>query len=364
MELRHLRYFTAVGSLENISRAAARLPVSQPALSRQIRDLEDELGFPLLQRTARSVQLTEAGRVFFDEAKAVLARVDQAVAAARVAAAGQGAELHIGYAQTPTLGLLPQALRLFQERHPGVRVRLHDLATREMDAQGVELRLQIAVTTGSFGLTLERTQLTTYFAQQVLHAGEVALGGVESALGLFLALAELENSGSFLDDRPTLLGASLEDRGDLALADDDVLLATDTGIAEQFLNVEQTARHTVDGVLALSRAEQRAADRDLGELDRQDVVRVVDGERHFGATEGRTLVGAVEDDVVHLLAADGAGRLGAQHPRNGVDHVGLARAVGSHHDGDTGLELHRGGVGEGLEAFEGERLEEHGNERR
>lgn len=132
MELRHLRYFTAVGSLENISRAAARLPVSQPALSRQIRDLEDELGFPLLQRTARSVQLTEAGRVFFDEAKAVLARVDQAVAAARVAAAGQGAELHIGYAQTPTLGLLPQALRLFQERHPGVRVRLHDLATREM----------------------------------------------------------------------------------------------------------------------------------------------------------------------------------------------------------------------------------------
>jgi DNA-binding transcriptional LysR family regulator len=132
MELRHLRYFTAVASLENISRAAARLHVSQPALSRQIRDLEDELGFPLLQRTARSVQLTAAGRVFFDEAKAVLARVDQAVAAARVAASGQGAELHIGYAQTPTLGLLPPTLRLFQERHPRVRVRLHDLATREM----------------------------------------------------------------------------------------------------------------------------------------------------------------------------------------------------------------------------------------
>ena len=149
MELRHLRYFTAVASLENISRAAARLHVSQPALSRQIRDLEDELGFPLLRRTAKSVQLTEAGRVWFNESQAVLARVDQAIATARSVALGPQEELHVGYAQSPTAGLLPPALRLFQERHPGVRVRLHDLATSEMLAGLRSGHLQLVFLVGN-----------------------------------------------------------------------------------------------------------------------------------------------------------------------------------------------------------------------
>ena len=64
MELRHLRYFVAVAEMENVSRAALKLHVSQPALSRQIRDLEDEIGFSLLERTAKSVRLTDAGRAF------------------------------------------------------------------------------------------------------------------------------------------------------------------------------------------------------------------------------------------------------------------------------------------------------------
>ena len=78
MELRHLRYFIAVGEAENVSRAALTLHVSQPAVSRQVRDLEAELGFPLLERTARSVRLTESGRIFLIEARAVLQRVDEA----------------------------------------------------------------------------------------------------------------------------------------------------------------------------------------------------------------------------------------------------------------------------------------------
>src|SRR3954452_3935003 len=83
VELRHLRYFVAVAELENVSRAALKLHVSQPALSRQIRDLEEELGFPLLERSAKSVRLTEAGRVFLEESREALQRTEQAVKKAR-----------------------------------------------------------------------------------------------------------------------------------------------------------------------------------------------------------------------------------------------------------------------------------------
>src|SRR5262252_5587791 len=132
MELRHLRYFVAVAETENVSRAALKLHVSQPGLSRQIRDLEDELGFPLLERSAKSVRLTEAGRVFLVEARAVLQRADEAVQTARAVASGQRGEIHVGYAPSLTVELLPRALRFFQEANPGVRVQLHDLSTREM----------------------------------------------------------------------------------------------------------------------------------------------------------------------------------------------------------------------------------------
>jgi len=131
MELRHLRYFIGAAEEENVSRAALRLHVSQPALSRQIRDLEDELGFPLLERRAKSVRLTEAGRAFLIEARAVLRRADDAVKAARAVATG-GGELHAGYAPSLTARILPSTLRAFQAELPTVRVKLHDLSTDEM----------------------------------------------------------------------------------------------------------------------------------------------------------------------------------------------------------------------------------------
>lgn len=144
MELRHLRYFAAVAELENVSRAALRLHVSQPALSRQVRDLEEELGFPLLRRSAKAVQLTDAGRVFLTEARAVLARAEAAVAAAREVATGRRGELHVGYAPVPTVRLLPPTLRAFQAEVPGVRVKLHDLSPEEMLAGLRRGSLQIA----------------------------------------------------------------------------------------------------------------------------------------------------------------------------------------------------------------------------
>jgi DNA-binding transcriptional LysR family regulator len=132
MELRHLRYFLAAAELENISRAALKLHVSQPAVSRQIRDLEDELGLVLFERGPKSLRLTAAGKAFQPEAAAVLARLEAGIQSARRASAGETGELQVGYAMSPTVRLMPLALREFQRRHPGVKVRLQDLSTEEM----------------------------------------------------------------------------------------------------------------------------------------------------------------------------------------------------------------------------------------
>jgi len=145
VELRHLRYFIAAAEEENVSRAALKLHVSQPALSRQIRDLEEELRFPLFQRTAKSVQLTEAGRAFLAEARDVLKRADDAVDRARAIATGGHGELHVGYAPSPTARILPTTLRAFQTRMSKVRVRLHDLSSEEMVAGLREGEIEVAV---------------------------------------------------------------------------------------------------------------------------------------------------------------------------------------------------------------------------
>jgi len=145
MELRHLRYFLAVAEEQNVTRAAVRLHVSQPTLSRQIRDLEDQLGIALFDRGAKAVQLTEAGRVFLAEARVVLERAEDAVQMAKAVAGGKRGEIHVGYAPSLTVELLPRALRYFRESNPGVRVQLHDLSTREL-LQGLsEGKLQVAL---------------------------------------------------------------------------------------------------------------------------------------------------------------------------------------------------------------------------
>jgi LysR family transcriptional regulator, benzoate and cis,cis-muconate-responsive activator of ben and cat genes len=146
MELRHLRYFVAVAEEENVSRAAVKLRVSQPGVSRQIRDLEDEIGFSLFERSAKSVRLTAAGKVFLGEARAVLQRANEAVAKARAVSGGGAGELNIGYAPSLTVRILPPALRKFQDQFPNVRVALHDLTTEEMLAQLGEKKLQVALT--------------------------------------------------------------------------------------------------------------------------------------------------------------------------------------------------------------------------
>jgi DNA-binding transcriptional LysR family regulator len=124
-----------VAETENVSRAAFKLHVSQPGVSRQIRDLEAEIGFQLFQRGARSLRLTEAGRALLASARVLLRQAESAVTAARAVAEGAPAEIQVGYAPSLTVQILPQALRKFQEKFPRVRVVMHDLSTEEMLAQ-------------------------------------------------------------------------------------------------------------------------------------------------------------------------------------------------------------------------------------
>jgi DNA-binding transcriptional LysR family regulator len=132
MELRHLRYFVAVAEEQNITRAAARLYVSQPPLSRQIRDLESELGVKLFDRSARAIRLTEAGKIFLNEARSTLQRADEAVDSIKAFALGRRGRVRIGYAVSATVALLPRILRLFRQTHPQIGVDLLELSHRGM----------------------------------------------------------------------------------------------------------------------------------------------------------------------------------------------------------------------------------------
>ena len=144
VELRHLRYFVAVAEMENLSRAATeKLHVAQPSLSRQIRDLEEELGVQLLERTAKSVRLTDAGRAFLEEARAILKHADEAVLKARGVAGKQ--ELRVGDWSLGTARIMPALLRAYQQAMPNVHVKLHDWTVDQNIAGVRDGRLQLAI---------------------------------------------------------------------------------------------------------------------------------------------------------------------------------------------------------------------------
>src|SRR5882757_7516150 len=141
MELRHLRYFAAVAAHGSFSRAAHNLHLTQPALSRQVKDLEDELGVPLFARGTNALALTEAGEVFYEEARDLLARADQAVQ--RVRGEARHEILRVGYGPSLTSGIMPRALERFQAAVPRVRLELEDLSPREMKEKALTGQLDL-----------------------------------------------------------------------------------------------------------------------------------------------------------------------------------------------------------------------------
>src|SRR3984893_538622 len=129
VELADLRAVVVLAEALHFGRAADRLHVSQPALSKRIRKLEDRIGGPLLVRRYRDVRLTEAGRLLADRGRQLLRESEAAVALARRAARGEAGRLRIGFGIASILGLLPDALMRFRRSHPGVQLQLRDMST-------------------------------------------------------------------------------------------------------------------------------------------------------------------------------------------------------------------------------------------
>jgi DNA-binding transcriptional LysR family regulator len=132
MELRHLRYFIAVGEEQHYGRASLRLGVAQPALSRQIQDLEEEIGFDLFDRLPRGVKLSAAGKLFLEDARRILQTVDEATARAARVARGQSGTLRVGFAENASWhGIVPDSFRRFRAHEPDAELQLRPAASSE-----------------------------------------------------------------------------------------------------------------------------------------------------------------------------------------------------------------------------------------
>lgn len=139
MKLNQLNYFIAVAKEGNIGRAAARLNISQPPLTRQIQQLETELGVKLFDRHPSGMSLTEAGQIFLDEAINARAVLDIAVDRVKRAGRGELGKLDIGVFGSGILGVIPRSIHLFRNRYPGIDVAIHSM-TKEEQLHGLRNR--------------------------------------------------------------------------------------------------------------------------------------------------------------------------------------------------------------------------------
>jgi len=135
MELRQLRYFVAVGEEQHYGRAEKRLRVAQPALSRQIQNLEEEIGFKLFERLPRGVKITAAGEFFLKEARRILQEVNDATASAKRIASGQSGTLKVAFVDGLSWhGIVPDSLRYFREHQPDAELQMKPLSSLEQIA--------------------------------------------------------------------------------------------------------------------------------------------------------------------------------------------------------------------------------------
>ena len=181
MDLRHLKYFLAVAEELNIGRAPTRLHMSQPPLTRQIRALEDELGVELFLRTAKGVELTQAGELFRQEASNIRMLVEGAVDRVQRVGAGKLGRLDVGVFGSAIYDTIPRLLEAFRSRLPGVSVVLHSMNKEDQMEALLQRRLTVAfnrMTTPHPGICREIVALERLFVVvPVLHewAGRTAV---------------------------------------------------------------------------------------------------------------------------------------------------------------------------------------------
>ena len=264
------------------------------------------------------------------------------------------------------------------------------LVERERHADRAVLVVERLETLGLGGLSFHDPQAPLGVLELLAGLGQVHLGLVELARCLDPALLVPRDARGFLEDRPALLRAGQQHRVDLALLDDRVGVGPDARVEEQLADVAESHPLVVNQVLARAVAVEAALDKDLVGLDRQAPAaasraallaprlgilvalvflervaqgqfdqfgvgvddRVVEPERHRGQARGGASGRAGEDDVDHLLAAEGFARPLAQHPFDGIDDIGLAAAVGPDNARDVVVKGELGAVREGLETVE------------
>jgi DNA-binding transcriptional LysR family regulator len=127
IDIRQLRYFQAVAEELHFGRAAARLAIAQPALSRQIQQLEEALGTPLLRRTQRRVELLPAGALLLERSRAIQQELARTLADVRRTGSGELGKLSLGFIHSSTYGLLPTVIRRFRQLYPGIELELHEM---------------------------------------------------------------------------------------------------------------------------------------------------------------------------------------------------------------------------------------------
>jgi DNA-binding transcriptional LysR family regulator len=152
MELRHARYFIAVAEELNFRRASARLHLSQPSLSTQIRQLEEDIGVQLLKRDSHKVELTVAGRAFWEGCRRLLQDCEEYAKAARRIASGETGPLSVGFVPSLAHGWLPNVLRVFRKQFPDVELSLSEMDSTEQIEQLGNKRIEL----GLIGLGLPR----------------------------------------------------------------------------------------------------------------------------------------------------------------------------------------------------------------
>ncbi|GGK26607.1 LysR family transcriptional regulator [Salinarimonas ramus] len=145
LETRLIRSFVHVAEELHFGRAAQRLHIAQPALSRQIAQLEERLGVVLLERTQRAVTLTAAGATFLERAYRILADIDKAADEVKRVVAGEVGQLVVGFIHSSTYGIAPQLLRRFREAYPSVRLDLYEMTIQEQVEALAERRIDVGL---------------------------------------------------------------------------------------------------------------------------------------------------------------------------------------------------------------------------